>query len=250
VDRARVQVRFIAVPDGPLDLRDAITKATNTQNRINRQDFVSLDPEQQRLKTELAIDGFTYNFKSSEATIRDNTNTDLEEATIALACANADLAYSTLAKREIGRLWEDTSKAPYKALFNPSVTGVKLWRCTQLMRYIDKALSIRQKKSTGCSEGFLVHGNRFIAHQVFHRSPIHWQTGASILPEETEQVIADHVEDVSVALETEADAHFPQSYLAQLFKNQNKLAEISNAMRGQSTTKAQQFLPLFPNLTD
>jgi hypothetical protein len=69
VERARVNVRFIAVGSDASDtLGNAITKATNTQNRINRQDFVSLDPEQQRLRTELSIEGIVYNYKSGEGT--------------------------------------------------------------------------------------------------------------------------------------------------------------------------------------
>ncbi len=141
VERARVHVRFIAVGnDAESGLGDAITRATNTQNRINRQDFVALDPEQQRIRTELTIDGVTYNYKSGEGTVRDAQTSDIEEATIALACASPDLAHSTQAKREIGRLWEDTSKAPYKALFNPSLSGMKMWKCIQIMRQIDLSL--------------------------------------------------------------------------------------------------------------
>lgn len=57
VAKARVQVRFITVGEGSTAaLGDAITRATNTQNRINRQDFVALDPEQHRLRTELNIE--------------------------------------------------------------------------------------------------------------------------------------------------------------------------------------------------
>jgi AIPR protein len=122
VERARVHVRFIAIGSETADpLGNAITKATNTQNRINRQDFVALDPEQQRLRTELSIEGVIYNYKSGEGTIRDPKTSDIDEATVALACASPELGHSTQAKREIGKLWEDTAKAPYKALFNPSI---------------------------------------------------------------------------------------------------------------------------------
>lgn len=79
-----MHVRFIAVGAEASDiLGNAITRATNTQNRINRQDFVALDPEQQRLRTELSIEGVTYNYKSGEGTIRDAKTCDIEEATVA-----------------------------------------------------------------------------------------------------------------------------------------------------------------------
>jgi AIPR protein len=106
VERARVHVRFIAIGAEAADtLGDAITKATNTQNRINRQDFVALDPDQQRLRAELSIEGIIYNYKSGEGTIRDPKTSDIEEATVALACASPELGHSTQAKREIGKLW-------------------------------------------------------------------------------------------------------------------------------------------------
>jgi AIPR protein len=88
IEQARVQIRFIAVGNGQqASLGDEITKATNTQNRINPKDFVSLDPEQSRLRTEMMIEGIFYNYKSGDGTIRDQRTTDIEEATVALACA-------------------------------------------------------------------------------------------------------------------------------------------------------------------
>jgi AIPR protein len=113
-----VQARFISVEgaDGP-SLAAAITKATNTQNRINRQDLVALDLEQERLRQELAVEGITYLYKSGEAVIRNDSTFDLEEATLALACANPDLSLATQAKREIGRLWEDVTKPPLQVAF-------------------------------------------------------------------------------------------------------------------------------------
>jgi hypothetical protein len=226
-----VQVRFIQVgDDSTAALGDAITRATNTQNRINRQDFVALDLEQQRLRTELNIDGVIYNYKTAEGTIRDHKTFDIEEATVALACANADLALSTLAKREIGRLWEDTSKAPYKALFNPSISGHKVWQCVRIMRMIDAALQEKLATLTGRDTGFAIHGNRYIAHLVFQRLAPH-VIGSSVLPVDFEATVNDRVNLALSNLITKANELYPQAYLAQLFKNQKKLVEITNAIQ-------------------
>ena len=231
VAKARVQARFIQVGEGSTAaLGDAITRATNTQNRINRQDFVALDPEQQRLRTELNIDGVIYNYKTAEGTIRDQKTFDIEEATVALACANADLALPTLAKREIGRLWEDTSKAPYKALFNPSVSGHKVWQAVRIMRMIDVALQEQLGRLTGRDTGFIIHGNRYIAHSVFQRlAPL--AIGSGVLPVDFEATVRDHVNSVLSDLITKANEIYPQAYLAQLFKNQKKLVEITSAIQ-------------------
>ncbi len=46
---------------------------------------------------------------------------DLFEATTALACTSGKVRLVVQLKREIGKLWEDASKAPYKELFKPDV---------------------------------------------------------------------------------------------------------------------------------
>lgn len=237
VEKARVHVRFIAVGNEPSDaLGNAITKATNTQNRINRQDFVALDPEQERLRTELSIEGVTYNYKSGEGAIRDAKTSDIEEATVALACASSELSHSTQAKREIGKLWDDTTKAPYKALFNTGVSGLKMWRCIEIMRHIDKALQTKLTTVPGRNSGFLVHGNRYIAHLVFQRLSTAHVSGTTALPSDLGATICAYVDRVYDELTIRANALYPQAYLAQLFKNQKKLTDITNALVLDPTT--------------
>ena len=239
VEKARVHVRFIAVGDEASDtLGNSITKATNTQNRINRQDFVALDPEQQRLRTELSIEGIIYNYKSGEGTIRDLKTSDIDEATVALACASPELNHSTQAKREIGKLWEDTSKAPYKALFNPSVSGPKLWLNIRLMRFIDTALQKKLQAVQGRDSGFLIHGNRFIAHMVFQRLPAALVNSSTSLPPSIEANIGKHVDEVYGDLTAHANEMYPQAYLATLFKNQTKLSAITKAITAAEATAA------------
>ena len=231
VEQARVQVRFIAIgAEGQGKLANDITKATNTQNRINPRDFVSLDEEQERIRTELMIEGISYNYKSSDGTIRDQKTTDIEEATVALACASRELSHATQAKREIGRLWEDTTKAPYKALFNSSTSGPKLWQNVKILRLVDLALTKKLRTLSGRNEGFLIHGNRFVAHSVFQRLPAALVNGGTALPATIEGDITRLVDAVYASLSTQANALYPDSYLAQLFKNQKKQAAISKAM--------------------
>ncbi|MBR0669956.1 AIPR family protein [Neoroseomonas soli] len=230
VQRARVQARFISV-DGPEGqaLSAAITKATNTQNQITRRDFVALDPEQERLRMELGLEGVLYHFKSGEAVVRNATTFDLEEATVALACASADLAMSTQAKREIGRLWDNTEKAPYKALFNAGTSSTLLWRHVRVMRMIDSALQTLQSTLDGRDRGFAVHGNRFIAHHVYRSLPLSSGVGAPY-PIPSEQDVFALVARAVAATAEAANRLYPGAYLAQLFKNQAKLAAVSREM--------------------
>jgi hypothetical protein len=58
---------------------------------------------------------------------------------VALACAHS-AALSTQAKREVSRLWDDTSKSPYKILFNAKTNHLRAWRMVQILRAIDREL--------------------------------------------------------------------------------------------------------------
>ncbi len=91
-----------------------ITKTNNTQNRIENRDFVSLDPEQNRIKTELAIEKIEYHVIRSESLTRSETAFDLTESTTAAACASDRVHLVVQLKREIGKLWENIEKAPYE----------------------------------------------------------------------------------------------------------------------------------------
>ncbi|MDR3572318.1 MAG: hypothetical protein P4L50_00515 [Anaerolineaceae bacterium] len=74
-------------------------------------------------------------------------------------------------KREIGKLWDDISKAPYKELFNPTISGLYIWRCVLVQRKIDEALDQikNNEKLSGRDYGIAIHGNRLIALLVFNK---------------------------------------------------------------------------------
>ena len=56
VAKAAVLIRFISLESCPEDFAIRVTRTTNTQNRIDSRDFVSLDTEnQERIRTELQL---------------------------------------------------------------------------------------------------------------------------------------------------------------------------------------------------
>lgn len=83
---------------------------------------MSQDPEQARLSTEFAVAGHEYVFRTGDSVTDTATGCDLTDATVALACAYR-VEEAVLAKREIGSLWDDITRIPYKALFNASTSG-------------------------------------------------------------------------------------------------------------------------------
>jgi hypothetical protein len=169
-EKIAVPLRIISLQDSPAGFGESVTKTNNRQNKIENRDFVALDPEQGRIRTELALDKIEYHILREEAASRTETAFDLVESTTALACASSNVGTVVQLKREIGKLWENIEKAPYKELFNASVPGLYVWRCVQAQRKIDQALDSLLKDlgvAAGRDYGVAVHGNRLIAALVF-----------------------------------------------------------------------------------
>src|SRR5262249_36599571 len=150
--------------------------------------------------------------------------------TIALACSHPDISFALHAKREISKLWEDISKAPYRALFNPGVTGRQLWKLVQIQRMIDIKLNEEHSVRPGREGMFAIHGNRFLAHQVFKRlkkDTVHdSEADLALLKREAEDLTITQLDRCTFV----ANTIFPDSYLASLFKNPNKCKDLDKSM--------------------
>lgn len=222
VSRARVLVRFISLEGAPESLATYITQFTNTQNRVERRDFVSLDPEQERLKTELQLDGIDYVYKSGDQAATGRPGCDLVEASVALACSQSDLGLAVQAKREIGKLWEDIAKAPYKALFNGGLNGRRLWRAVEMLRLVETVLKEQQRRLSGRNRLYAVHGNRFIAWLAMQS----WKTPDDGPPKDAR----DHVAKCLETLIRKGNELYPEVYLASLFKNASKCKRLAEGV--------------------
>lgn len=64
IENAFVLVQIISLESLSEDMNDKITKYSNTQNRIENKDFVSLDPFQKKLQQDFSMDGIEYYYKS------------------------------------------------------------------------------------------------------------------------------------------------------------------------------------------
>jgi AIPR protein len=158
-----VPFRVIQLGDEGESFGDNVTRANNRQNKIVSQDAV-----QKRIRTELAIEKINYQIMRNEDRVRSDNAFDLQESTIALACALQDPVVVVMVKNQISKVWEDLSKSPYKALFNPNVTSMYVWNCVRVLRMIDIALEQKRMKSTTQRESrILSSGNRLIASLVF-----------------------------------------------------------------------------------
>ncbi len=235
LQNARVLVRLISLEHCPDDFSVRITKATNTQNRIEKRDFVSLDPQQERLKTELLLEGKVYHYiRTDEIIAPDDTNYTLEESTIALACQNEDVSLAVLAKRELGKLWEDITKEPYISVFNTSTTAMQLWRAVKVFRIVNANMKVKEKSTRpGRERSFYVHANRFILHLVFLKIPIDIIRDPS---DSFEKYITEKLPGIIEKLikfsRDKMELLYPEpSLVHQVFRNYTKCKEIKAAIK-------------------
>jgi hypothetical protein len=207
---------------------ETVTRTNNRQNRVDARDFVALDHEQHRLQTELAIDGIEYQIMRSASFAQTDKSVDLVEATTALACASARVRLVVQLKREIGKLWVDTSTAPYKELFNPSVSGAQLWHAVQVQRKIDRALASYAKRTKRDNYAVTTHGNRLVAALVFAMLPRpSIEELASSVDEGVSETAANELTDAAVeAVAAQLRRAFPSSIIPTLFKNQQKCEAV------------------------
>jgi hypothetical protein len=144
------------------------------------------------------------------------------EATIARACLQSDTALAVQAKREIGKLWDDIEKAPYKILFNPSVAGPAVWRSVQVVRQVDQALATLRSSPDGRRRLLAVHGNRFITHVLLSCLPSGFSSKHQPLSTDEAKTVQDHTVKVFDEVLLRLNELYPDAYLASLFKNATK----------------------------
>lgn len=219
IEKARVTLRLVSLEQCPEGFDRQITRSNNTQNRVQPRDFVALDPEQQRIQSELQVEGVHYVYKAGDTVPGGEQGFDLTEATIARACAEKDLALAVQAKRGIGELWDSIEKAPYKVLFNASVSGPELWELVQVLRVVESTLADIKKANVGRARLLAVHGNRFVAHQVYATVGAELTSITGLLPDTIAQRIKAETARTHRQTLNEVDNLFPDAYLASVFKN-------------------------------
>lgn len=227
LEQARVPIRLISLEGCPPEFAMEVTRATNTQNRVDSRNFVALDPQQDRLRAELLIDGIEYEFRQGEGEPHGTARFGLVDATVALACAQAGPELAVQAKREISKLWEDLSRAPYKSMFNSSLTGLRLWHLVQVLREIDRRLTeLRENAMSSKEKNLVSHANRLTAHMVMRRLKIETAGTTDFQISNIYSEIETLTPKLIRSVQEVVDKNYSDSYLAVLFKNSTKCRDI------------------------
>jgi hypothetical protein len=222
--KVRVAMRVVVLQGTPPQFGKDVTRTNNLQNRIEPRDFVAQDPEQSRLRQEMAMEGISYEFVRSEESTPTPTSCELLEVTTALACAAADPTLAVQVKTGLGRFFADLQKPPYKALFNPSLSGARAFNATLVQRAIDSWIENKKKavaKKSGPQWGVLVHGNRILSASAFAKYPTNTfsQPIATFGSSFKESDVHSLLEEAYVNMVAAVQTHYAGKFLAVLFKN-------------------------------
>jgi hypothetical protein len=237
---AKVQVRLISLENAPQGFDSRITRATNTQNRIEGHDFASLDLTQRRLASELLLDGIHYAVRTGEPTPDNSAGFTLLDATVAQACAQEDSSLAVQVKNQIGRIFDTLLAPPYTILFNDQTDARELWRRVRVMRTVDECLKRLESDYRERSELVAVHANRFILHRVFQVPQVKDLAKSNIhRNEQLEAAVQQATADVFGELIQYLNNEHIDAYLAPLFKNRQKCREIAIALERKATTIAE-----------
>lgn len=235
LERVKVAVRIISLEGSTEEFGTAITRSNNLQNRIEGRDFVAQDPEQHRIQKEMYMEGIEYRFiRDTEENLTSDKSCNLIEATIALACASGDVNLAVAAKTGTGRFFLDLSKAPYKTIFNPTISGSYTFNTISTLRQIDEWIKEKikaQPKKSGLTYGSLVHGNRIIAAAAMRTLGKKYfeKTIGDFINETNKAALHNKLELIHEALIGEIDKNFQGKFLAVLFKSPTNSKQVFEA---------------------
>lgn len=226
VGQINVFVKIISLDGCPNNFGVELTKSSNTQNKIVKRDFVSLDPEHERLKTELSILGVCYHIKRSSDDETSSSSCSVDELMVSVACSLDDIDLAVTSKREVGLLWDNIDATPYKKIIHPQLSAIKAWRCVQVMRKISEYINQNAKQTTGRERMCLVHSNRFVLHLLLNKI-------SSFIDEESndfDKYLSDAITTDIISLEKSVydsvEKKYKKSLVHQVFRNYTKCRDL------------------------
>jgi len=225
----RVPIRAIILKDTPDQFGTQVTRSNNLQNRIEERDFVTQDANQDRLRKEILMEGIDYQYIRGSEQPSSPDSCELVELTIALACAHSDrLAVDV--KTGISRFYKDLSKAPYKSIFNDSLSGAVAFNTVLVQRMIDKWIETTKaglSKKSGTPWGTLSHDNRILSAAVFRRLKPQLSVPISDFKANVATLaVANEAQTVFDHMTNKISSDYSGKFLAILFKNPKASKDI------------------------
>lgn len=234
VAEAYVLVRIISLEGAPEGFGRSITKATNTQNHMERRDFIAIDTVQSEIQKDFSLSlDKEYVFRRGELDPAPESGCSVTEAATALACMHRDSSLAVRVKGSTNALWEEGRGGAYTLLFGQQPSAQQIWRAVQVFRLVRDQLTQLRAKFTGRPAAVVDSGGLLVAHLVFQRigrdkfdePDDEW---AAVIGEVPGQVSA-----VLLCLITMVDTLFTsKSYVTSTFANEERCARLVAAVLG------------------
>lgn len=231
VSRAKLMVQIISLEDAHEGFGEGITKLSNTQNRIENKTFASMDPFQEKIAKDLFLDGIEYAYKEGDLRIGSNI-CNIDEAVIALGCFLGDISLVTTIKREVGSIFDDINKPPYKLIFNDSISAYLLWNTIRISRIFDQFNINYQSDHVGIEKLISVHGNRFILFLIYDGMKKEGKDLQSAYVEIDEETIKRNALQYIEKIKDAKEQLFPDAYPANIFKSVKRCKQIKELIEG------------------
>lgn len=215
VKKAYVQIKIISLENAPFDIAKDITTATNTQNKVEPKDFLSLEPLQDGLAESFKKIGIQYCFRRGDKVADPNKGLDVQELAMTLALSRPVIVNVVVAKRNAGSLTDPNGH--YQKIFDQSIDAAQAWDEVKRWRTVSELVGTFGSKLTGRDSQLAVHGNRFIEHILLS------------LPKKNPD--ATTLQNVHVKLKTVINELYSDCYLAVLFKNAKKCSVIEKKLK-------------------
>ncbi|MEU8143162.1 AIPR family protein [Nonomuraea sp. NPDC048901] len=168
---AFVGVKVITTKDCPEGFGLTVTRATNTQNRVERRDIVvALDPAQAAIREDFALTlDKNYTFRRGELDPLPAMGCSVVHAATALACAHRNPDLAVRARRNTDLLWETGPTGAYTLLFQPAPGAHQIWHSVLVMRAVGSALQESKGDREGRAQAIAEHADLLITHVVFQQ---------------------------------------------------------------------------------
>lgn len=230
IENAFVLVQIISLESLSEDMNDKITKYSNTQNRIENKDFVSLDPFQKKLQQDFSMDGIEYYYKSGYEIKNTDNSCSVDDVAIAVGCGLIDVYVAATIKSNYGKIFEKIDKSPYTDIFCPKNNTSYIWNCVQIYRIFEEANLSYQKNNSSLRRLISVHGNRLLLHTFINIFNESFSLSSNFLFEDDlnqiKQIIMNKLPSIIEELIRIKLDKFPDAYPANIFKNGNRCNQM------------------------
>lgn len=229
ISSARVLATIIAA-DTENEFGQSVTRARNHQNVVGKADFVALDPEQERLRRELALIGYRYSYQAEWLDLADATIIRVEEAAFALAMLQPDPRLPVMAKRNAASL-QRVGSYPYSTLFDPALSAFTLRNAVLAFRYITSRMNEEASAAASPQETLAYRHGALVAgfvmmkrlHAEIHQEP-------TISPNRLAIAVGPELDQLRQALWTQAQPLSVNRSPLSVFKTQTDVSNITRVL--------------------